>query len=122
MPHVPAARRLRPLGSESDSGNTIGRMPIYEFRCAACETRFEALVATGTDRETCRECGVEGAERVMSRPAEAFKLVRAAYGNRRQDERNRELRDATKREFKEKRRSASQASAARAARKAGGSS
>jgi putative FmdB family regulatory protein len=78
-------------------------MPIYEFRCGECGARFDALVAAGTEAETCRECATPGAVRVMSSPAELPKLVRSAGGNRRQEAKNRKLHQATKNDFKAKR-------------------
>jgi putative FmdB family regulatory protein len=46
-------------------------MPMYEFACAECGTRFERLVrhesvATAVD---CPECGVANAKRELSLPA-----------------------------------------------------
>jgi putative FmdB family regulatory protein len=93
-------------------------MPLYEFRCEACGARFEALVDAGTQSHDCRECGAEGAERVMSKPAETFKLVRSGREYRKQDQRNRKLHEATKRDFKQKRQQAREAAKAR---KGGGS-
>lgn len=87
----------------SDFGNTIDPMPIYEFRCGRCDTRFEALVDRGAETEPCPECGAEGAERVMSLPAAMPKLVRTPAGNRRQEEKNRKLHEKTKGDFKERR-------------------
>lgn len=81
-------------------------MPIYEFRCRRCDSRFEALVDRGTETETCTECGAEGAERLISLPSEMPRLVRTSAGNRRQEERNRKLREKTKRDFKEGRKRA----------------
>jgi putative FmdB family regulatory protein len=84
-------------------------MPLYEFRCRTCEARFEALVDAGTEAHDCEACGAEGAERVMSPPAELPKLVRSSGGNRRQEERNRKLREKTKADFKQRRERARQA-------------
>jgi len=81
-------------------------MPIYEFRCGRCEARFEALVASGTETEACRECGAPGATRVLSAPAQPPKLVKSGAGNRRQDAKNRKLHAATKADFKAQRRRA----------------
>jgi putative FmdB family regulatory protein len=91
----------------------MDRMPIYEFRCGRCEARFEALVAPGTEAEACRECGTPGAERVLSVPAQPPKLVKTGTGYRRQDEKNRVLREKTKADFKAKRRQARDAAKAR---------
>ena len=78
-------------------------MPIYEFRCGRCDARFEALVASGTEAEECRECGAPGAERVMSVPAQTPKLVKTGAGNRRQEAKNRQLHQKAKSDFKAKR-------------------
>jgi putative FmdB family regulatory protein len=109
--------RLREGRPGSDFANTIGVVPIYEFRCRDCDARFEALVDRGTETRTCPECGAEGAERVMSLPAAAPRLVRTPAGNRRQEERNRKLRETTKSDFKERRKRAREA----AKQKGGGS-
>ena len=88
-------------------------MPIYEFRCPACEARFEALVPAGTETEECRECGAAGATRVMSVPAAAPKLVKSSGANRRQEDKNRRLRQKTKSNFKAKRAQARKSAKAR---------
>jgi putative FmdB family regulatory protein len=41
-------------------------MPIYEFQCEQCGARFEELVAAGTERNACTECGSEDTRRVIS--------------------------------------------------------
>jgi putative FmdB family regulatory protein len=81
-------------------------VPIYEFRCASCGERFEALVAVGTTSEDCRECGAPGAERVLSAQAAPFGLVKAPGEARRQEARNAELRTKTKADFKRRRQAA----------------
>jgi putative FmdB family regulatory protein len=40
-------------------------MPVYEFRCRACETEFEVLVR-GTDLVVCPSCGGSDLERLLS--------------------------------------------------------
>jgi len=46
-------------------------MPIYEFKCRDCGTITENLVFTikKEDLCTCRNCGGNRTERIMSRPA-----------------------------------------------------
>lgn len=46
-------------------------MPIYEFRCRDCGTITENLVLTFKkgDSCTCRNCGGNSTERIISRPA-----------------------------------------------------
>jgi putative FmdB family regulatory protein len=42
-------------------------MPIYEYRCAACDDRFEELVpASATSPPPCPSCGASGAKRLFS--------------------------------------------------------
>ncbi len=43
-------------------------MPIYEYRCADCQARFEELVRTmtPTDRNVCPQCGGRDARRLIS--------------------------------------------------------
>ena len=74
-------------------------MPIYEFRCDECGERFEALVAAGTESARCRNCGAEGAGRVLSAQAAPFGLVKSMGAARRQEGRNAELRTRTKADF-----------------------
>jgi putative FmdB family regulatory protein len=40
-------------------------VPLYEFRCTACETRFEEIVPAGATAR-CPACGAETTERVFS--------------------------------------------------------
>ena len=75
-------------------------MPIYEFRCGTCDQRFEALVDVGTESAVCRECGAEGAVRVLSAQAAPFGLVKTPGSARQQEQRNAKLRKSTKDEFK----------------------
>ena len=74
-------------------------MPIYEFRCDECGERFEALVAAGTESAGCRNCGAEGATRVLSAQAAPFGLVKSMGATRRQEGSNAELRTRTKADF-----------------------
>jgi putative FmdB family regulatory protein len=42
-------------------------MPIYEYRCAACDTQFEELVsASATSTPPCPSCGAGDAKRIFS--------------------------------------------------------
>ncbi|MGC1166267.1 MAG: zinc ribbon domain-containing protein [Solirubrobacterales bacterium] len=41
-------------------------MPIYEFECEECRTRFEELVAAGAEGAPCPECGTTDTRRLMS--------------------------------------------------------
>jgi putative FmdB family regulatory protein len=44
-------------------------MPIYEFRCRNCDTRFEALLRTAQDAVACPNCGTTLLEKQVSAPA-----------------------------------------------------
>ena len=41
-------------------------VPLYEFECRKCMTRFEELVPPGTERLACPACGSEETRRVLS--------------------------------------------------------
>jgi len=79
------------------------RMPVYEFLCSACGERFEELVAVGTASAPCPACATDGAERVLSSPAPAARLLKGPGDTRRQERRNAELRTKTKADFKARR-------------------
>ena len=78
-------------------------MPLYEFECGRCGTRFEDLVGAGTETVECRACGAEGAHRVYSAPAPEPRIVKTGGALRRQEARNAELGARTKRDFKARR-------------------
>jgi putative FmdB family regulatory protein len=42
-------------------------MPIYDFKCRACDSQFEALVLKKAPK--CPKCAGEDLERLMSMPA-----------------------------------------------------
>ena len=84
-------------------------MPIYEFRCGACETRFELLADAGTETAECPQCGAAGAERLLSAPGAPLKLTKTGGDRRKQERRNDELRRRTKADFKAKRKQAREA-------------
>jgi putative FmdB family regulatory protein len=44
-------------------------MPIYEFRCRSCHTRFEAWLRSSQDAVTCPNCGATLLEKQVSAPA-----------------------------------------------------
>ena len=54
-------------------------MPLYDFRCPACQATFEQRVALATLGQpvACPQCGAATSERLVSRPAV---LVRGAGG------------------------------------------
>jgi putative FmdB family regulatory protein len=42
-------------------------MPLFEYRCAACDARFEALVpAAAADTVGCERCGSADVTRLLS--------------------------------------------------------
>ena len=41
-------------------------MPIYDYRCADCDERYDQLVRRAEDVVTCPACGSERAERLLS--------------------------------------------------------
>ena len=46
-------------------------MPIYEYRCADCGTKFEVLVYTENTKIACEKCGSENSEKLLSGFAKA---------------------------------------------------
>ncbi len=92
--------------NSSDAEGYDPQVPIYEFRCGSCGERFEALVDAGTETEACRVCGEKGAQRVLSAQAAPFGLVKTPGSARAQEQRNAQLRDRTKADFKARRKRA----------------
>jgi putative FmdB family regulatory protein len=41
-------------------------VPLYVYRCEACEERFEELVSSTDDAPPCPTCGSASTERLMS--------------------------------------------------------
>jgi putative FmdB family regulatory protein len=41
-------------------------MPVYEFECEQCGSRFEELMGSETQPPPCPQCGAEGARRLLS--------------------------------------------------------
>jgi putative FmdB family regulatory protein len=80
-------------------------VPIYEFSCDACGTRFERLADAGTSAAECSECGAE-ASRVLSAPSAPMRLVKSPGERRKQERRNADLRATTKANFKQARKRA----------------
>ncbi len=49
-------------------------MPLYDYRCHACEHQFEELQAVGDPPlETCPNCGQSSLKKLVSAPSFAFK-------------------------------------------------
>ena len=51
-------------------------MPVFDYKCRACENTFEALVR-GTKIPVCSKCGSEDLERLLSLPAIRSESTRA---------------------------------------------
>ncbi|MEX0702680.1 MAG: zinc ribbon domain-containing protein [Planctomycetales bacterium] len=43
-------------------------MPLFEFRCPRCDSRFELLVRNG-ERPACPDCGAQDPEKLLSAAA-----------------------------------------------------
>ena len=49
-------------------------MPLYEYECDACQTRFEVIQRfSDAPVDTCRSCGKGPVRRLLSSPAIQFK-------------------------------------------------
>jgi putative FmdB family regulatory protein len=71
-------------------------MPIYEFHCEACGTRFEGLVEAGTESARCRSCGSERTRRMYSPQGRPFGLLKTGGETRKQERKNAQLRERAK--------------------------
>lgn len=58
-------------------------MPLFDLRCRACGTTFEALVR-GEAAPACPQCAARASERLVSAPAPAGKATALVAGARRQ--------------------------------------
>jgi putative FmdB family regulatory protein len=49
-------------------------MPLYEFKCQACQRSFEELVRSSDDQGevSCPSCGAKKAKRLLSAPAKGW--------------------------------------------------
>ncbi len=41
-------------------------MPIYEYKCKDCGSKFEVLVYSNSEKVICEKCGSDDPERLMS--------------------------------------------------------
>jgi putative FmdB family regulatory protein len=41
-------------------------MPLFEYRCAACDSQFELLIRPGSPEPACPSCGNTAIERMLS--------------------------------------------------------
>jgi putative FmdB family regulatory protein len=49
-------------------------MPIYEYKCGACDHEFEQIVSLDTDDTICEKCGAT-ASKIFSAKGQKFKLT-----------------------------------------------
>ncbi len=56
-------------------------MPLYSYRCKACDHSFETLVRS-SDVPACESCGSPDLERLVSRPAPEGKSAAILKGAR----------------------------------------
>jgi len=82
---------------------TIALVPIYEFLCESCGSRFEELTDAGVSTARCSHCGSGAARRVYSPPAGPFTLVKTPRGKRQQERKNAQARKDAKARFKPER-------------------
>jgi putative FmdB family regulatory protein len=69
-------------------------MPIYEFECEECGSRFEELVAADTAAPACPECGLARTRRLISNVSPPGRQPRGAAV--RSDESKRREREAAR--------------------------
>lgn len=48
-------------------------MPIYEYECKSCKTRFEKLMGIRDPQPDCPECGSSESRRLISRSSFVLK-------------------------------------------------
>jgi putative FmdB family regulatory protein len=77
-------------------------MPLYDFRCRACEARFEARTPAGATAP-CPQCGSEETERLLSPFAGPFTVAPRGIAAKRSNDRRR-VREEQRLERKEERR------------------
>jgi len=41
-------------------------MPIYEFHCRACDSRFETLLRNSSESASCKQCGSDDLQKLIS--------------------------------------------------------
>jgi putative FmdB family regulatory protein len=73
-----------------------GKVPIYEFECEDCGTRFDELVAVEATVPPCPNCGAERSRRLLSTVAPPGRQPRGAAV--RSDESRRREKEAGHRE------------------------
>jgi putative FmdB family regulatory protein len=53
-------------------------MPLFEYHCRKCDHEFEALVRPGQPAATCKSCGSEDIEKLLSNVAVSSEHTREA--------------------------------------------
>jgi putative FmdB family regulatory protein len=53
-------------------------MPIYEFQCEACGSRFEELLGSAAGAPACPSCGATATDRVLSPVSPPGRVPRGA--------------------------------------------
>jgi putative FmdB family regulatory protein len=53
-------------------------MPLFEYHCRKCDHEFEALVRPAQPAPTCRSCGSEDIEKLLSNVAVSSENTREA--------------------------------------------
>jgi putative FmdB family regulatory protein len=53
-------------------------MPIYEFECDQCGSRFEELMASGGQLPACPDCGADRTRRLLSPVSPPGRVPRGA--------------------------------------------
>jgi putative FmdB family regulatory protein len=100
----PAARRssATPPRAELGAPGYDPPVPLYDFKCAACDARFEAQVPYG-ELPQCPKCGEAEAERQLTPFAGPFTVGMRGYAGR-QSNAQRAAREEQRAERKQARR------------------
>ena len=53
-------------------------MPLFEYRCRKCDHEFEALIRPGDPATSCRSCGSDDVEKLLSNVAVSSENTREA--------------------------------------------
>ena len=72
-------------------------MPIYEFECTQCGSRFEELMESGAEAPACPDCGADRARRRLS-PVSPPERIVPRGGKVRDSESRRREREAARTE------------------------
>ena len=58
--------RIRYIGWDSRLCGEILPMPIFEYRCRECGTKFEKIVSSGATKITCAKCSSARVDKLLS--------------------------------------------------------